>query len=87
MVIFIRIGGIQSGLSVQWILLTCIYIRSKLGSYHALFWDGSHSGTDVCVVDWFSSMYVTWIPVANIHDKLLFFRRVYSKSITALLDY
>ena len=25
-------------------------IRSNLGSYHALFRDGSHSGTDICVV-------------------------------------
>ena len=49
----IRVGAIQSGLSVQCIS-TCIYIRSKLGSYHALFRDGSHSGTDGSVVDWYS---------------------------------
>ena len=68
-------------------LLICIYILSNLVSYHALFRDGSHSGTDVCVVDWFSNMYVPWIPVAKIHDKLSFLRRVCGKSITALLDY
>ena len=61
-------------------------ICSKLGSYHALIRDGSHSGTDVCVVDWLSNMFVPWIPVAKIHNKLSF-RRVCGKSITALLDY
>ena len=45
----------------EWTVLTCIYIRSKLGSYHALFRDMSHSRTDVCMVDWFSNMYVPWI--------------------------
>ena len=29
----------------------------KLDSYHALFRDGPHFGTDVCVVDWFSNIY------------------------------
>ena len=66
---------------------TCIYIRSNLGSYHALFRDGSDSGTDVCVVDWFLNIYVPWIPVAKIYDKLSFLHRVCGKSITALLDY
>ena len=37
---------------------TCIYIRSKLDLYCALFRDGSHSETNVCVVDWFSNMNV-----------------------------
>ena len=67
--------------------LTRIYIRSNLGSYHALFWDESHSGIDICVVDWFSNMYVPWFPVTKFHDKLSFLRRVCGKSITALLDY
>ena len=53
----------------------------------ALFRDGSHSGTDVCVVDWFLNMYVPWIPVAKINDKLTFLHRICGKSITALLDY
>ena len=66
---------------------TCIYIRSTLGSHHALFRDGSLSGTDVGVVDWFLNMYVPWIRVAKIPDKLSFHPRVCSKSITALLDY
>jgi len=55
----------------------------KLGSYHALFWDGLHFGTDVFVVDWFSNKYVPWIPVAKINDKLSFLCRVGSKSITS----
>ena len=45
--------------------MACIYIHSKLDSYHALFRDGSHSGTDVCVVDWFSNTDVPWIPVVK----------------------
>ena len=52
--------------------LTCIYIRSNVGSYHALFRDGSHSGTDVYVIDWFSNMYVPQIPVGTILDKISF---------------
>ena len=60
--------------------------RFKLGSYHAPC-TRSHSGTDICVVDWFSNMYVLWIPVVKIHEKLSFLHRVCGKSITALLDY
>ena len=36
----------------------------------------------VCVVDWFSNMYVPWIPDAKVHDKLSFLL----KSITVLVD-
>ena len=46
----------------------------------------SHSGTDVDVVDWFSNMYVPWIPVAKSQDKLSLLHRC-DKSIIALLDY
>ena len=42
----------------------------KIGSYHALYRVGSHSGTDGCVVEWFLNMYVPGIPFAKIHDKL-----------------
>ena len=45
--------------------MACIYIHLKLDSFHALFRDGSHSGTDVCVVDWFSDTDVPWIPFAK----------------------
>ena len=81
---FITVGGTQSGISVQCILFIYTF---KLSSYHSLFRERLRSGTDGCVVDWFSSMNVPWIPVANIHDKLSFLRRVCSKSISALLDY
>ena len=66
-----------------------IYIRSNVVSCHALFRDGSHSGTNVCMLDWFSNkiMYVPWISVAKIHDKLSFLHRVCGKSITALFYY
>ena len=62
-VYFIRVGEIQTGLSVHCIFFTCI---SKLDSHHALFWGGSRSGIDVSVVDWFSNVYVPWIPFAKL---------------------
>ena len=61
--------------------------RFKLRFIPCTIWDGSHSGTDVYVVDWFLNMYVPWIPVAKINDKLTFLHRIWGKSITALLDY
>ena len=70
--------------AVHCILLTCIYERSKLGSYHALFRDGSHSGKDVCVVDSFSNMYLHWIPVAKTHY-LLFVQFVVNQSVIYLI--
>ena len=78
----IRVGGIQSGLSVECIFMTCIYIRSKFGSYNAQFWDGLHLwliGFQIC-------MYPGFLLQTNL-VKLSFLHKVCSKSITALPDY
>ena len=41
----------------------------------------------MCVVDWFSNMYVPWIPAAQMYGKLSFpLKPGSSKSITALVD-
>ena len=44
--------------SVHFLLHAFIYVQIR---FTPCTISGSHSGTDVCVVDWFKKMYMPWI--------------------------